>query len=136
MIFHSLNLNMIKNIGPLERKVLEILWNKKQATARDISNSLEQIGERRAYSTVRTIIKRLVDKKIIAETTNYDDRIFIYVPLLSKEELEKIIVRSVLGELLSRFKQSTISYLAEELSDNEKEIKKIKEKLNEMKRNE
>lgn len=127
---------MIKNIGPLERKVLEILWNKKQATARDISNSLEQVGERRAYSTVRTIIKRLVDKKIIAETTNYDDRTFIYVPLLSKEELEKIIVRSVLGELLSRFKQSTISYLAEELSDNEKEIKKIKEKLNEMKRNE
>ena len=127
---------MIKNIGPLERKVLEILWNKKQATARDISNSLEQIGERRAYSTVRTIIKRLVDKKIIAETTDYDDRTFIYVPLLSKEELEKIIVRSVLGELLSRFKQSTISYLAEELSDNEKEIKKIKEKLNEMKRNE
>ncbi|PNX46397.1 MAG: hypothetical protein BV457_07785 [Thermoplasmata archaeon M9B1D] len=136
MIFHSLNLNMIKNIGPLERKVLEILWNKKQATARDISNSLEQIGERRAYSTVRTIIKRLVDKKIIAETTNYDDRTFIYVPLLSKEELEKIIVRSVLGELLSRFKLSTISYLAEELSDNEKEIKKIKQKLNEMKRNE
>jgi len=127
---------MIKNIGPLERKVLEILWNKKQATARDISNSLEQIGERRAYSTVRTIIKRLVDKKIIAETTNYDDRTFIYVPLLSKEELEKIIVRSVLGELLSRFKLSTISYLAEELSDNEKEIKKIKQKLNEMKRNE
>ena len=127
---------MIKNIGPLERKVLEILWEKKQATARDISNSLEQIGERRAYSTVRTIIKRLVDKKIIAETTDYDDRTFIYVPLLSKEELEKIIVRSVLGELLSRFKQSTISYLAEELSDNEKEIKKIKEKLNEMKRNE
>lgn len=127
---------MIKNIGPLERKVLEILWNKKQATARDISNSLELIGERRAYSTVRTIIKRLVDKKIIAETTDYDDRTFIYVPLLSKEELEKIIVRSVLGELLSRFKQSTISYLAEELSDNEKEIKKIKEKLNEMKRNE
>ena len=127
---------MIKNIGPLERKVLEILWDKKQATAREISDSLEKLDERRAYSTVRTIIKRLVEKKIIAEKTDNDKRTFIYTPLLSKEELEKTIVGSILGELLNRFNQSTISYLAEELSDNEKEIKKIKKKLNEMKRNE
>jgi predicted transcriptional regulator len=125
---------MIKNIGPLERKVLEILWVKKQATAREISNSLEEINERRAYSTVRTIIKRLVDKNIITEKTDKDTRTFIYTPLLSKEELEKSIVGSILGELLTRFNQSTISYLAEELSDNEKEIKKIKKKLNEMKK--
>ena len=127
---------MIKNIGPLERKVLEILWDKKQATAREISDSLEKLDERRAYSTVRTIIKRLVEKKIIAEKTDNDKRTFIYTPLLSKEELEKTIVGSILGELLNRFNQSTISYLAEGLSDNEKEIKKIKKKLNEMKRNE
>ncbi len=127
---------MIKNIGPLERKILEILWDKKQATARDISNSLEEIGERRAYSTVRTIIKRLVDKKIISERTDNDERTFIYIPLISKEELEKTIVGSILGELLAKFNQSTISYLAEGLSDNEEEIKKIKKKLNEMKRNE
>ena len=129
-------MNIIKNIGPLERKILEILWDKKQATARDISNSLEEIGERRAYSTVRTIIKRLVDKKIISERTDKDERTFIYIPLISKEELEKTIVGSILGELLAKFNQSTISYLAEELSDNDEEIKKIKKKLNEMKRNE
>ncbi len=127
---------MIKNIGPLECKVLEILWIKKQATAREISNSLEEMDERRAYSTVRTIIKRLVKKKIIAETTDPNERTFIYIPLLTKDELEKTIVDCVLGELLSRFKKSTISYLAEELSDNEEENKKIKQKLNEMKQNE
>ena len=127
---------MIKNIGPLERKILEILWDKKQSTAREISNSLEEIGEKKAYSTVRTIIKRLVDKKIIAERLDSDKRTFIYTPLISKEKLEKTIVRSIIGELLTKFNQSTISYLAEGLSDNEKEIKKIKKKLNEMKRNE
>ena len=127
---------MIKNIGPLERKILEILWVKKQATAREISNSLEETGERKAYSTVRTVIKRLEKKKIIAETTDPNERTFKYIPLLTKDELEKKIVDCVLGELLLRFKKSTISYLAEELSDNEEEIKKIKQKLNEMKKNE
>jgi predicted transcriptional regulator len=124
---------MIKNIGPLECSVLEIIWIKKQATARDICNSLEEKGERRAYSTIRTIVKRLVKKKIIAEMLDPKERTFIYVPLLTKDELEKKIVDCVMGELLSRFKKSTISYLAEELSDNEEENKKIKQKLNEMK---
>jgi predicted transcriptional regulator len=127
---------MIKNIGPLERKILKILWDKKQATAREICNSLEECGDRRAYSTIRTIIKRLVKKKIIAESIDPKERTFIYTPLLTQEELEITIVNSVIGELLSRFKKSTISYLAEELSDNEEEIKRIKQKLYEMKQDE
>lgn len=127
---------MIKNIGPLERKILEILWDKKQATAREICNSLEECGDRRAYSTIRTIIKRLVKKKIIAESIDPKERTFIYTPILTEEELEITIVNSVIGELLSRFKKSTISYLAEELSDNEEEIKRIKQKLYEMKQDE
>ncbi len=127
---------MIKNIGPLERKVFEIVSDKKQVTAREICNSLEKSGDRRAYSTVRTITKRLVKKNIIKESLESRERTFIYTPALTKKELERKIVNSVIGELLSRFKKSTISYLAEELSDNEEEIKKIKQKLNEMKQNE
>jgi len=127
---------MTKNIGPLERKVLEILWLKKQATARDICSDLEECGERRAYSTVRTIIKRLVRKKIISQHINNDDRIYIYKPILTKPELEKIIIRNTFSNLLNRFEQSTINFLAEELSDNEDEIKRIKQKISEMKENE
>ena len=69
---------MIKNIGPLERKILEILWDKKEASAREISSSLEESGDRRAYSTVRTIIRRLVNKNIIAEKLNKKERIYIF----------------------------------------------------------
>ena len=126
---------MVKNIGPLERKILEILWNKKEASARDISYSLEESGERRAYSTVRTIIRRLVKKKIIAEKMNKKERIYIYKPLITKDQLEKTIVHSVIGELLRRFENSTINYLAEELSDNDEDINKLKLKLDEMKKN-
>ncbi len=126
---------MIKNIGPLEQKILEILWDKKKATAREISNSLEKSGERRAYSTIRTILKRLVKKKIVAEKNDIKERTFIYSPILTQDELEKKIVNSVIGELLSKFNKSAISFLAEELSDNEEEIEKIKQKLNELKKN-
>jgi predicted transcriptional regulator len=124
---------MIKNIGPLEKRILDILWERKKATAREISNSLERIGERRAYSTVRTIIRRLVKKRIISEKLYKKERTFIYTPILTKNDLEKIIVKSVIGELLTKFKQSTVSYLSEELSENQEEIEKIRKKLDEMK---
>jgi predicted transcriptional regulator len=126
---------MIKNIGPLERKILEILWNKKEASARDISYSLEENGERKAYSTVRTIIRRLVKKNIITEKINKKERIYIYSPLITKDQLEKTIVHSVIGELLKRFENSTINYLVEELSESDEDIEKIKRKLDEMKKN-
>ena len=126
---------MVNNVGPLERKILNILWIREQATAREICTSLEKTGERRAYSTVRTIIKRLVIKNVIAQYEGKEERQYIYKPILTKKELEKTIVHKVLGDLLNKFEQSTISYLAEELSDNENEIKKIKQKLIEMKEN-
>jgi len=126
---------MLKNIGPLEREVLEILWSKKEATAREICRDLEERGNRKAYSTVRTIMSRLVKKKIVSQRVDKENRVYVYTPLLSKTELEKRIVHHLFRELLQRFEQSTISYLAEELSDNEEEIKKIKQKLIEMKKN-
>ena len=127
---------MIKNIGPLERKILDILWERKEASARQITSILEQKGERRAYSTIRTIINRLVEKRILGQRMDKKERMYLYTPLISKENLEKSIVHSVIGELLKKFEKSTISYLAEELSDNEKDIEKIRHKLDEMKNNE
>ena len=126
---------MVNNIGPLERKVLEILWNKKVASARDICYALEQQGNRRAYSTVRTIINRLVIKHIVSQKISPETRNYVYTANLTKYALEKKIVHKIFGEMLQRFEQSTISYLAEELSDTEEDVKKIKKKLEELKNN-
>jgi BlaI family penicillinase repressor len=126
---------MISNIGPLERKILIILWKRQNATAREICTTLEETGERKAYSTVRTIVNRLVHKKIITQHENKEDRQYYYTPIMTKQELEKSIINRILGDLLNRFEQSTINYLAEELSDNQEEINKIKRKLVEMKEN-
>jgi predicted transcriptional regulator len=127
---------MTKNVGPLERKILAILWKKREATAREICTSLEDNDERRAYSTVRTIIKRLVRKKIISQHRHPTNRQYIYSPLITKDELETTIVRKTLTDLLKRFEQSTINYLAEELSDSKEDIEKLKNKLAEMKKDE
>lgn len=133
-MFPFLFIYMIKNVGPLEQKVLAILWQNQEATARDICSSLEEQGERRAYSTIRTIINRLVKKKIVSQRLDETEKIYIYTPIYTKSELEKRIIHGLLGDMLKKFEQSTINYLAEELSENEEEIERIKQKLVEMKK--
>ena len=125
---------MVGNIGELEEKVLEVLWRLGRATAREVCSALEATSDRRAYSTVRTILGRLAKKGIVSQKMDRQSNLYIYSPLLSKTELETRIVRRTLRGLLDRFENSTISYLAENLSDSDESVRRIKKQLREMKR--
>jgi predicted transcriptional regulator len=126
---------MLRNIGELEGKVLDALWELKKASAREVCSAMEASGDRRAFSTVRTILGRLVRKKIVSQKMDSKEKVYIYTPLMSRDELEKSIVRRTLDGLLSKFESATISYLAENLSEDEESIRRIKKQLREMKKN-
>jgi len=125
---------MVKTVGPLEKQLLDILYEKGEASAREICNGLEAAGQRRTYSTVRTIMNRLVRKKMISQKMAEDDRTYIYTPRMTEDELEGKMVQKVMQDLMTRFEKSTISYLSENLADNDEDLKKIKKKLMEMKK--
>jgi predicted transcriptional regulator len=125
---------MVGNIGQLEQKVLAVLWKMKTASARQVCGALEAADDRRAYSTVRTILGRLATKKIVSQKMDRQLKVYIYSPILSKTELEENIVRRTLRDLLDRFENTTISYLSENLSDGDESVKRIKRQLREMKK--
>jgi predicted transcriptional regulator len=125
---------MAANIGELEEKVLGVLWRLGKASAREVCSALEATSDRRAYSTVRTILGRLAKKGIVSQQMDRNLKVYIYSPLLSKTELEKKIVRRTLRGLLDRFENATISYLAENLSEDDDDIRRIRKQLREMKR--
>lgn len=127
-------MTMIANLGPLEKKILEILWRIEKGTARDVCTELEKAGKRKAYSTVRTILNRLMEKDVIVQKKDRKEGIYIYSPVASKKEFERRIVEKTFNDLLSNFGASTISYLTENLSESEEDVKKIKEKLRGMRK--
>ena len=126
--------SMVKTVGPLEKHLLDILYEKGAASAREICSGLEESGQRRTYSTVRTILNRLVRKKMISQKLADDGRTYIYAPRMTEDELGGKMVQKVMQDLMTRFEKSTISYLSENLADNDEELKKIKKKLMEMKK--
>ncbi len=124
---------MAKSIGPLEKEILDILWVLGPASARDVCNEMEQKGNRKAYSTVRTLLNRLVEKGYLTSKKAESGRSFIYSPNYSEKEVGEKVVERTLRSLMERFEGATVSYLAENLSDNDEEVERIKKKLQELK---
>jgi predicted transcriptional regulator len=47
------------SLGPLEREVMGVVWQRGQATVVEVRSAL---GDRHAYTTIMTILSRLADK--------------------------------------------------------------------------
>jgi predicted transcriptional regulator len=84
------------SLGPLEREVMEIVWELDKCTVRDVVRRLPQP---RAYTTVMTTLVRLFRKGIL-KRTNFD-RKFLYSARVNRQELEDKFARQLLGELLA-----------------------------------
>ena len=83
-------------LGPLELKVLEVLWGRKRAsTVRHVQPSFPQL----AYTTLMTTLDRLYRKGVLRRFRL--GRAFGYVPRCSRDELFGRMVCGQVAELLA-----------------------------------
>lgn len=110
-------------ISPAELKVLEILWKNSPLSSSQIVDELKQLENWRS-TTVKTLLSRLVDKKIISYKK--DGNRYFYFPLLNKQDYQKAttsgFIKRVFGGKISPF----VAYFA-------KQEKVSTEDLNELK---
>jgi predicted transcriptional regulator len=81
-------------LGPLEIRVMEVLWTSGQSSVRDVVEKLER---KLAYTTVMTTLDRLFKKGLLDRQKS--ERAFLYLPRLSNQEWE----RQRAGDLVARF---------------------------------
>jgi predicted transcriptional regulator len=90
-------------LGPLETKLLELLWTRGHAaTVRDVQIALPEL----AYTTVMTTLDRLYRKGLLIR--HKDERAFVYRPRCTRDELLGELVSQHLTDLLRTSKESTI----------------------------
>ena len=83
-----------RRLGALEAEVMDFVWSRGDwVGVNDILSVLH--GQRRAYTTVMTIVTRLCDKGLLQRQRR--GRGFVYRPALSKEELAAQSLREVLA---------------------------------------
>jgi BlaI family transcriptional regulator, penicillinase repressor len=103
-----------QQFGRVQMRILQVLWKKNRASAREITDALNEY-EPIAHSTVQTLIRTLEQKNAVAHVVT-DNRTFIYHPLVKNES----VVRNALGEFVNRIFNGSIDGLVSYLVRDEK----------------
>jgi predicted transcriptional regulator len=114
-----------KLLGSLEEKVMQYFWKRNTAaTIAELHQHLNK-NDRLAYTTVSTIVGRLVAKKLLVRVKS--GRSFIYHSRLTQDAFLSSSSRRLIKNLLWSFGDVAIAGFVEELRDNPDAIKKLKE---------
>ncbi len=107
-------------LGSLEHRVMEFLWETREASVRDVCDHL---GPTVAYTTAMTTLDRLFKKGLL--TRWKDGRAFVYAPAASRAECEQLLVTELLDGLLERHRHAPLpllSNLVDAVSDRDRQL--------------
>jgi predicted transcriptional regulator len=101
-------------LGPLEERLLEALWERGHATVRDL---VDCACQDLAYTTVMTTLDRLFKKNLLSREA--EGRAFRYIPRFTREELHREVAGEAFRQLLDASPASSLplSYLVEILTE-------------------
>ncbi len=121
-------------LGSLEKEIMEIVWSNGEVDARYILDSIRK-KRKIAYTTVNTVLSRLVSKKLLKsrKVKARGGFKYLYSPMNTKESYEEKIIESTFNKLLKTFGRATIKYFSENLNLSKKEVENLKKKLGELK---
>ena len=116
----------------LETDIMNIVWQKKQVTVRDVYETLREIRPL-AYTTVLTVLGTLTNKGVVHREMR--DRTYTYRPKMSRKEAVSRNLQHVAGKFFEGSARSLAAHMieSEKLSREELEelYRMIEEKLEE-----
>ncbi len=101
-------------LGELEQKIMDILWENKSCSGRDVLKVLEK-DKKLAYTTVATILQRLFDKGLLDRKE--DKNGYLYSPKITKEKYSKSIAQSFLRKFINSYGDTAIASFAESVDN-------------------
>ncbi len=100
----------LDELTDLQVRILDVLWEHGGTTANDVHARLEaETGLTR--KTIGTLLFRLEKQGIVGHRS--DGREYVYVPRVTREQVRRTTMRSVLGRLFSGELPAMVSYALE-----------------------
>jgi predicted transcriptional regulator len=116
-IFHFRALS--SQLGPLEQRLLDALWERGSATVREmVDDNCSDL----AYTTVMTTLDRLFKKNVLARQA--EGRAFRYSPRLTRQELQRERASEAFRQLMETSPASSLplSYLVEIVTEHDAQL--------------
>jgi len=113
-------------LGDLEAAVLRQLWQvDKPVSVRDFQGMISRTHPI-AVTTVATILDRLYQKDLVSrQLTRIGGPHYMYKARMTENEFKHAVVNNVMGTLLQSFNDVTVTYLAEKMSSDSPNDRRI-----------
>ena len=118
-------------MGQVQLKIMQLLWKMKRATARELTEELNQ-SEPIAHSTVQTLLRQLEAKGSVGH--EQDGRTFYFFPLVQEEKVKKSAARELLQNVFAGSVGGLVAYLLEHEKVSADELAEIRKLVNEKRR--
>jgi predicted transcriptional regulator len=117
------------SLGPLEKEILQIVWQLETATVKDIHDRILADPDRElAYTSVTTVLNRLTKKGWL--TCNKQGRSFTWQALVSQEQAKALFAYEQLNQFLAVGNPDVVAAFADSLDQSSMEqIEAIAQKL-------
>ena len=96
------------SLGFLEADILAIVWERKQATVRDVYETLLE-RRRIAYTTVMTVMVTLTTKGLLAR--DHANIAYLYRPVIPRQEVIAAVIDSVIECFCCGETETALSHL-------------------------
>jgi len=113
-------------ISEAEYKVLNVIWEKSPLTGNEVIDALSKVTNWKP-NTVRTLIARLVRKKVLLQQKNGKE--YKYTPLLTKKECIKEEKKSFMYRFFDGSLLPMIAHFVKDEELTEKEMNELKKML-------
>ena len=118
--------------GPLEAKILDILWNDVEMTIKDVQQMLDK-EKVTNFNTVMTVMNRLVEKGILQKRV--EGRSSLFKPVQTREEFLNAQSKEMTNELIDEFGNVVVSHMLDALEDVDDDlVAKLEQKIKELKK--
>lgn len=117
-----------KILGSLEGEIMNTAWKLEKATGRQILENLPQ-EKKPAYTTVMTVISRLVKKGLLKRKTA--DNCYVYSPTKDKQSFMATSSKKMINNLFKNFGDDlAIAQFIDHLENvDDKKLQELKKKL-------
>lgn len=110
----------VEMMGPLERRIMNLLWSRGELTVRGIHHAFD---EELAYTTVMTTLDRLFKKGLLDR--RLEGRAYYYTPCVSESEMGRVAARGLIDQLLehtTRPSEILISCIIEAVTESDQQL--------------
>ncbi len=117
---------MNMKLSDSEWQIMNALWDKHPATAREIQENLPEENEW-AYTTIKTMLTRLVDKGALTERKRGNTS--VYAPVLEQHQARRSALKTLIDQVFQGALEPMLNFMVEDRSLSKADRKVLSEIL-------